>query len=391
MEGIVPIVLTVSLFLPFYFSVVTVSAVAIITMLDYSRRAKAFESPYTKLLLSSMVGSFFVAAVYNNYWGMGYSLLLMAVVISGLYLKSIMTRQLFHQILDLACASSVLSAVVAYVQKFYMYGIQPEYRPVSTFTNANYYGAMIEFVVLAAVYRMITNPKDRKFYGAIIGLNLIGLYLSASMSACFALICGLLVMLFFKKKYKLMTLLLVFSVAFAALSLFVPELFPRVEAIDHTFGQRLSIWQTAIKGIEQHPLLGQGPTAYRIICAELNGYVTFHCHNLLLDSLLNFGFIGTGAISIYILAQCRLLYLRFRNRICTNMNILMLAVFASVMVHGLTDVTIFWIQTGALFMIIFSCTGINASYLERRLYVPGVTLLDSYITFGLRTAYLKNS
>ena len=42
----------------------------------------------------------------------------------------------------------------------------------------------------------------------------------------------------------------------AASSLLFPILFPRVEAIDTTFGQRLSIWAAAIQGFS--PILSSG-------------------------------------------------------------------------------------------------------------------------------------
>ena len=50
--------------------------------------------------------------------------------------------------------------------------------------------------------------------------------------------------------------------------------------IDHTTGQRLDIWSTALKGLEEHPILGQGPMTYLHICDRLGGYYTFHSHNL---------------------------------------------------------------------------------------------------------------
>ncbi|NLG92562.1 MAG: O-antigen ligase family protein [Clostridiales bacterium] len=144
------------------------------------------------------------------------------------------------------------------------------------------------------------------------------------------------------------------TAAFVTVGAIFPSIFPRgLEAIDSTCGQRLSIWTTALRGITRHPFFGTGALSYQMICEQLGGYKTYHCHNLLLDTLLNFGFVGFGAIGIYCLAQLKLLLLRFKNNIGINMNILFTAALVSTAVHGMTDVTILWIQTALLFIFMF--------------------------------------
>ncbi|HEX2985758.1 MAG TPA: O-antigen ligase family protein [Caproiciproducens sp.] len=367
------LLITVSLFMPFYFSVASVCAVAIMTMMNYKKRAKAFTPPYTKFLLGFLVVPFFVSATYNNYWGMLYGIVLVAVVICGFYIRSIMTRQLFNNMMDVACAASIWCALIAFFQKITAYSAAPNYRPISVFHNANCYGMIVEFIVIIALYRMFCSGKRKVFYLTVIGLNLAGLYLAASLSAFLATGTAVVAMLLMKGRYKLVGAMALVGVGLLLTGLFFPAIFPRgVVAIDNTYEQRLSIWTTAVKGIQQHPLLGTGAMSYQMICDQFGGYKTYHCHNLLLDTLLNFGIVGLGAISIYMIAQIRLLVLRFKNNICSNMNILVVAAFLAVLVHGLTDVTIFWIQTGMLFMLMFSSTGIGSEYLERKLRLPSI-------------------
>ena len=110
--------------------------------------------------------------------------------------------------------------------------------------------------------------------------------------------------------------------ACALLALCFPVLFPRVESIDVAWGQRFSIWKTSLLGILEHPLLGQGAAAYRIVGPKYGGYITFHSHNLLLDGLLNFGLIGMGVFAFYSFTQARLLRLRFQNNIGRSVNVL---------------------------------------------------------------------
>lgn len=389
-DELIVLLLTVSIFMPFYFSVALTCAIAAMTMMNCKKRAKAFSAPYTKFLLGFLIIPFFVSATYNNYWGMLYGMVMIAVVICGFYIRSIMNRQLFNNMMDLACVASVWCALIAIYQKASAYAAAPNYRPISAFHNANTYGMMIEFIVLIAMYRIFTNGRSKKLYLAVIGMNLIGLYLCASVSAFIAMAFAVVTLLLLKGRYKLVGGLVLLSAAVVAIGLIFPDIVPRgMEAIDNTCEQRLSIWTTAVKGIKQHPLLGTGAMSYQMIYEQFGGYKTYHCHNLLLDTLLNFGFVGLAAIGVYAITQLKLLILRFKNNICSNMNILLVAVFMAVMVHGMTDVTIFWIQTGMLFMLMFSSTGIGSAYLEKKLRLP--SLLPEYSDeAAAQPVYLKN-
>lgn len=158
-DELIALLLTVSIFMPFYFSVAMTCAIAIMTMMNCKTRAKAFSAPYTKFLLGFLIIPFFVSATYNNYWGMLYGMVMIAVVICGFYIRSIMTRQLFNNMMDLACASSVWCALIAVYQKVTAYSAAPSYRPISAFHNANCYGMVIEFIVVIAMYRIFTNAR----------------------------------------------------------------------------------------------------------------------------------------------------------------------------------------------------------------------------------------
>ncbi len=389
-DSLIVLLLTASLFTPFYLSVAVTSAIAVMTMINCKTRAKAFSAPYTKYLLGFLIIPFFVSATYYNFWGMIYAIMILAIVICGFYVRSVMTRPLFNSVMDLSCAASVWCAVIAVYQKITAYGSAPSYRPISTFHNANNYGMMIEFIVIICLYRIFTNARHKKLYLSVMAVNFVGLYLCASFSACVAMVGGVVTMLLFKGRYRLIGTLVLIATAFLAIGIAFPQAFPRgLEAIDDTVGQRLSIWSTAIKGIRQHPLLGTGALSYQMICEQLGGYKTYHCHNLLLDTLLNFGFVGLAAIGLYGFIQLRLLALRFKNNICSNMNILVVAAVTAIIIHGMTDVTIFWIQTGMLFMLMYSSTGIGSEYLEKKLRLPA--LLPEYAEKpSALPVYLKN-
>jgi O-antigen ligase len=381
---------TVSIFAPFYFSLVVICLIALMTMIHYRIREKAFSAPYTRLIFSFIAVSFFVAAICNNYRGMAYSIMIYAVFTCGLYLRSVMTRQLFHQAMDTACVGSVWCALIAIGQKFAALSTAPDYRPVSVFSNANYYGMIIEFIVLIALYRIFTNPDKAAFYAVVLSLNFIGLYLTASYSSLFATLCSVLVIVLYKKNHKLTACFFGGVLSLAAVSLVFPTFLPRgPEALERTISQRLSIWDASFKGIQQSPLFGHGAMAYQMICDQFGGYHTYHCHNLILDILLNFGIFGLVVLTIYFSVNLRLLTLRFRNNVGGDMNILLMAAFTAVLVHGLTDVTIFWIQTAALFFLMVSSIGIGSAYLEEDIALPKL-FTEYYDDHSAQVAYLRD-
>lgn len=386
----IALLLTVSVFLPYYISLATIFAIAIMTVINYKKRAKAFSEPYSKFIVCVMIGGFLISALYSNQLGLVYSLVIIAILITGFYIRSIMTRQLFNKMMDLACVSSVACAVIALCQKIAVFGTSPNYRPISTFFNANYYGMMIEFVVIIAIYRLLTNKQNIKFYLAVIAMNLLGLYLAASMSSFIAMSFAAVVILLFKGRFKLTALFVIAVGSFIGASMLFPGLFPRVEDIDHTFDQRLLIWSATLKGIKLHPLFGQGPVTYQLIYSQFDGYKTFHCHNLFLDILLNYGFVGAAAIAFYAFKQMKSLIERFKNNICSNMNILVAAITVATIVHGCTDVTIFWIQTGMMFMLIFSSTGVHSVYTDRNPHAAGALLPGYANRVGAHATYYKN-
>ena len=382
--------LTLSIFAPFYFSVAAVCVVALVTMINYRVRVRAFRAPYTKLIFAFLIVWFFVAATYNNYLGMAYTILIYAIFTAGLYLRSVMTRALFHEALDAACVGSLWCAAIAVLQKFATLAYAPTYRPVSVFTNANYYGMMIEFMVIVALYRVFTNPARTSFYAAVIGANFVGLYLTASCSSLVAMLCAVLVMLLYKNNRKLTAAFFLAVAGGVAVALLFPAILPRSsDAIETTVSQRMSIWVTALRGIRQHPLLGRGAMAYQIVCERLGGYKTYHSHNLVLDMVLNFGVVGSSAVCIYIFLQMRLLAARLRRNICSWMNVLVFAALTAVFVHGITDVTILWIQTALLFFLLTSSLGVGSADSEE---ISLAGLLPVYGGEGrpAQVAYLKN-
>lgn len=359
-NSILMLSLTVSIFLPFYITLACMIFVVIVSVIQKNSRKAVFLNPSNLFLMSIMIYGIIVSSVYMNFTGIMYSLVFLVALIVMFYGKTIMTRKLFDNMMDVACFTSIICVRIAAIQMFWFPGVTVDGRPPSTFTNANYYGMMIEFVVIIAMYRIFTNQnvKMRKWYIGIILVNLIGLYMSMSMSSCMTLFLTMLIYLMIKGKKKSATALFLF-IAIIAFALLSGQIFPRIDTTTDIFRTRIDVWSTALKGIADHALFGMGPSAYQLVWPAYSGYPTFHAHNLFLDTLLNFGVVGGCAIFFYVLTQLKLLMKRFQVNVCKNRNILVLVMFAAVLIHGCTDVTIFWIQTGMLFLLVYTSTGIQ--------------------------------
>ena len=368
----IPIVLTVSIFLPYYVTETVVCLIAGLVVCSRELRERVFDHPRASWLVLPMLIPFYVAAFYHNYKGIGAMALLLAAVICAMYLRRIMTRELFGRLLHIACLCSIACAGVAVGQKIAMWSYNPFFCPESMFFNANYYGTMAVFMVLVGTYQILNHVRFRWVYLATVFANLLGLYLCGSMSSLATMVISVMAMLLMFRRKKLVIMGAFLVLAGGILVMLVPELYPRLGDVEDTFGSRVTIWSTALKGIMETPLFGRGPEAYPLAYAQFGGYATYHCHNLLLDTLLNFGIVGTGLFAAFVVHQARQLYLRYKHYICREQCILIAAVSLAVLVHGVTDVTVFWIQTGMFFLLLFSASGIQPAWrtIPRRLTVP---------------------
>lgn len=353
--------ITISIFMPYYITGVVMVAGAIYVIAGKERRAWALAEPYSRMILTVVSGWTLISLLYQNFYGAGISLLLTAVLFVVFYLRSFMTQRLFNTLMDVACLASISTTVIAIGQLIYYEGLGSLQRAESVCFNPNYYGMMMEFMAIIALYRAFGNPKFRKFYAVVIVSSLIGIYLCASISAAAAVFVGILAFFLLRGRYKYFWVFAVLGVlaALAALTV-LPAIFPRASDADHSMDQRLSIWFTALQGIRQHLFFGQGPMTYEMIYTQFSGYATHHAHNLFLDTVLNYGLFGAAAIGFFAVTQIRVVISRIRRGISSSTGVLVLVLAFMTAVHGMTDVTVLWIQTGAMFLLVYSSVGIRS-------------------------------
>ena len=135
-------------------------------LLHKKQRRAILRVPYGKVLIGFFGISALLSAYYGNRFGIVCCFGIFTIYVCAFYLRSVMTYSLFCLMMDTACAGSVLAALFAIYQKLSQYSTMPTYRPESFFLNPNYYGAIIEFIVIIAIYRADINSSGRPLCGS---------------------------------------------------------------------------------------------------------------------------------------------------------------------------------------------------------------------------------
>ncbi len=333
----------VSIFLPYIISAIVLILVIARALILKDSRKKILGGKDGKIVLVFMLLNFAAPFYYKNYLGIACFFGMSAILILALYLRTTMTQKLFSRISD---AASFMSICCAFASTF-IKAPEHDMRSPSAFFNPNYYGAMITFVILLCAYRIISKEGNRPFLIATILSNVYGLFMADCQSAFFAIAFGLWVLLLFKKCYKSFV---VVTVAAILGIVFLPHLtfiMPRISGALENILKRADIWSAGFNAFLETPFFGRGLMGYRQIYAEFAAPKNFHCHNMFIDMLLSFGVVGSIPLCYFVMRNLT----KIKGEKTAP---LILALFASVLLHGLVDVTLIWIQTGAFAAFLLS-------------------------------------
>lgn len=325
-----------SLFLPYVLSAAVLIFVTARALILKDSRQRILKDRDTKFVFIFMLLNFAAPIFYKNYLGFAAFLGLSGILFFAIYLRNYMTKSLFNKISDVSAFMSIAAAFASTFIK------APEHdmRSPSVFFNPNYYGAMITFVILLCAYRFISKEGNRIFLFLTILANIYGLLMADCQSAFFSIALGLWVLLLFKKCYKSFAVVTVVAVVSV---IFLPHLtfiMPRISGALENILKRADIWQAGFDAFLETPIFGRGLVAYKQIGTLFGGPKNNHCHNIFIDMLLSFGVIGCIPLVIYLVKNI----VKIKGKETAP---LILALTAAVLLHGLVDVTLIWIQTGA--------------------------------------------
>jgi len=222
-----------------------------------------------------------------------------------------------------------------------------------TFYNPNYYALMLEFFILIGLYKI--NRKNKKhqkiLYGLITLCNLFAVYFTGTRSTPVVFVSTVIIFYLLLGKIK-KGLIASGILGTLFVLLIISGNYPRAENLGWALRDRFYIWETALKGIRDNFFFGQGPLTYRNIYELYGGQETYHAHNIILDTLLSYGIIGTSLLIYPFSWFLKRLWKLKNNEKLRNQFALFGSLIAVVVIHGMVDLGIFWFQTSFLFLFI---------------------------------------
>lgn len=321
----------------------------------------AFTVPVFALL------TFFVALYYRNWLGMLCSVAYFLIMVVALFARSVMTRTIFERALNGCCLLSLPLLPIGIVDRLLHLG-EKLFRFDGWFFNPNYLATIMSTVILICAYKVTARKGSLWFYYATAVCAAVTMYLCGSMFAWVELLMGVSVLLSLMRQHQLLSILLLLTAVCGIILYCVPEIFPRLSETNFTTEFRISIWNLSMRSIPEAPVFGRGFLSYRLISHRVPGaYLSEHAHNLVLEPLLSFGVVGTALFLLYFIPYYRTV-LRCKNRIHkSHITALILSLTAATLIHGTTDMTMLWLQTGLFFMLILSGVGADEKVLAARL------------------------
>ena len=287
----------------------------------------------------------------------------------ALYYRSVRPI-VYMQLLNIIALGSIgtsLLAIVGYVNYLNMHQLpwtyimqadNPGYRAMATLFNANYYSLFCIFAIVIGCYLM-SKTRHRLWqglYALSVGLNFIGIFLTASRMVLPALAVSVIGYYWFVNRrlvYGVVVLGLVASVGLY----FHLELLARFSegSLVHGLEEREWIWGGAWRLFADYPLTGRGPMSYATYFYLYEGKGQPHAHQLMLELLSSYGLYGTTLYFLGMVSYFRDRVALWRERSLAAENGLLVAMLLAVLVHGLMDVSIMWIQTGYILLAVMLC------------------------------------
>jgi O-antigen ligase len=355
------IIMAISIFLPYIITGVLLVSIAIYILIHKQTRTLIFADPSMKFVLAFFIFYIGESLIYENWFGVAAGFALAFAMVLFTFQRTVMTRKLFDKILTIICILSLTSSACAISQKFMIPLLDDNHsydRMSAMFLHPNYFGTITATVIIICAYKILNRQGWKWIYCLIALLNVFSIYLCESMFAWIEVFVGISTLLFISKKFRLLILWILAGLfaAFAIIGLNI-EIIPRLSDAEITLQMRMKIWKFAFEQIRLTPLFGRGPMTCAFVSFN-SGEIIPHAHSIFIDTFLNYGLFGFILIVMYFKkffsTVIRICFKENKNKITS----LIIAISAAALVHGLTDLTLMWIQTLPLFLFILSGIGV---------------------------------
>lgn len=336
-------------------------AVSFAVILIFPDTRKAVMSQKRMFGLSCAIGglSAISALTAGNYLGVLVALGIFVILICGCFLRATVERDIFNRACAILGLGSVAACISAVIQFEAIYN-NPLYRPTAGAFNANYYGALTVFtVILAAIRFMEKDPEagdalkwfhlPKWAWIAIGAVNIFAVLYCRSRSSLLALMACAFIYLVLSGRWLLALICAAGFGGVWVLGFLRPDIFNWENTLGFIFEQRVGIWKNAWDAYISSPrsiLIGRGPMTY--LFAKVSD--ANHAHNVLFDTLINVGVVGLGLYVALIVDILRDAWTNFKGH--GREWLVSAVIVAEILVQGVFDVTIMWLQTGIMFMIL---------------------------------------
>lgn len=367
LQALLLIIFLVGNFFPFYITL-AVFAVIFTILASSGHFTEAFTNlKQSDILLWILIFYLYTTStIFRNWLGVLITTAFLLGYLFFSYYKKSMKPYFYEDLLNICLIASFILFIFALLEK-YNFIREWDYTFISqamskthwdrvetTFFNPNYYAMMLEFFFMIGLYKMNRSQKIRKklTFGVITLCNLIAIIYTGSRTS-YAVIIGAILVYFYILGYKKQAITASGLMIVALLFMIANQNIPRMDSLSWALEDRTHIWKSACQIIQDNLFFGQGPLSYFYLCKNYPlAKLTYHAHNLFLNIILDFGLVGTSLL-IYPLIRYGIMinemrsYPKLRRRLA-----LIMSFIAITFLHGLTDVTILWIQTSFIFLIV---------------------------------------
>ncbi len=351
----------VSIFLPYALTAIILLFLAGYILISKQTRQAVFLHAGSNALKLFLLYSISIPFFYGNWRGVATGIGFALALVLGLYLRSVMTKERYETTLTRICTLSLTSAGYALFEAFLNYISRDGHihRISAVYSHPNYFGSVAAAVIIICAYKVLASDENKIYFCFIAVANILSLYLCKSMFAFIEVFIGILVLLAVLKKKRLLALWLSAAAMIGAMIfIFRVGLIPRLSDVEITVRLRQNIWRLAIDQIKAAPLFGHGFMSFNYLFdTTIGGRQVAHAHNIYLDMLLNFGLVGSALFLIYFVRYYLSVIIAWVKDQRNVTAALILAITAANLVHGATDLTLLWVQTLPLFLIILSGQG----------------------------------
>ena len=358
-------ILFISNLFPFYMTLVTFAVIFIFLFMLGLLGPRYIKREVPTSIWVFIAYSAVISFIFQNWAGLGISIAFIPIAIYFNYYQQVIRPYFVEELLNIALIGSFIIFIFAtfeylnWVPEWDYSFISPEInrihngRDEATFANPNYYAMMLEFFFFIGLYKMMRTTKYRKkmVFLFISLCNLFAIIYTGTRTSLLVVI-GTLFVFYFVLGYKKIAVGTFLTASIGILLSIKLGFLPRFEDLGFAFEDRFVIWEIALKGLRDNFWFGQGPLTYLNVWQDYGEKYTQHAHNIILDTLLSYGVVGSGILLPSIISLGKKI-LQMRKYPILRRRLALVCSFCSIaLLHGMFDLTIFWLQTAFLFLFV---------------------------------------